>query len=272
MSPTSARAPRCDPRGGRRLHDLPVAGRHAHDLTRRRAAEVDAAAAVLGLAGVDRLGLPDGEVTNDVALRARLVALLRAHRPDLVVAPDPTAVFFGDSYVNHRDHREVGWAALDMVAARRGMTLDDAERDGILLRMRELPPHPEVPGALAKLADAGFRLASLTNSPPAVMQAQLDNAGLAELFDARLSVEDSGSLKPAPVVYRDAAARLGVAPADMRLIAAHAWDVTGAIRAGCAAAFVARPGMVLDPLGETPDVVGRDLDEVADRILAAEQA
>lgn len=86
------------------------------ELTRRRAAEVDAAAGVLGLAGVERLGLPDGEVTNDVDLRERLVALVRAHRPDMVVAPDPTAVFFGDSYVNHRDHREVGWAALDAVA------------------------------------------------------------------------------------------------------------------------------------------------------------
>jgi LmbE family N-acetylglucosaminyl deacetylase len=86
------------------------------ELTRRRAAEVDAAAAVLGLAGVDRLGLPDGEVTNDVELRSRLVGLVRTHRPELVVAPDPTAVFFGDSYVNHRDHREVGWAAVDAIA------------------------------------------------------------------------------------------------------------------------------------------------------------
>jgi LmbE family N-acetylglucosaminyl deacetylase len=86
------------------------------ELTRRRAAEVDAAAEVLGLAGVDLLGLPDGEVTNDVELRGRLVALVRRHRPELVVAPDPTAIFFGDSYVNHRDHREVGWATLDAVA------------------------------------------------------------------------------------------------------------------------------------------------------------
>lgn len=86
------------------------------ELTRRRAAEVDAAAAVLGLAGVERLGLPDGEVTNDVELRSRLVGLVRAHRPDIVVAPDPTAVFFGDSYVNHRDHRVVGEATLDAVA------------------------------------------------------------------------------------------------------------------------------------------------------------
>jgi 2-haloacid dehalogenase len=56
----------------------------------------------------------------------------------------------------------------------------------------------------------------------------------------------------------------------IRLVAAHAWDVAGALRAGCAAAFVARPGMVLDPLVEHPDVVGADLREVADRILEIE--
>ena len=85
-------------------------------LAERRAGEVRAAAEVLGLAGIDMLGLPDGEVTNDLALRGRLVGLVRRHRPDIVVCPDPTAVFFGDSYVNHRDHREVGWAVVDAVA------------------------------------------------------------------------------------------------------------------------------------------------------------
>lgn len=92
------------------------AGTDPAELTERRAAEVDAAAEVLGLAGVDLLGVPDGEAVNDLDLRERLVALVRRHRPELVVAPDPTAVFFGDSYVNHRDHREVGWAVLDAVA------------------------------------------------------------------------------------------------------------------------------------------------------------
>jgi hypothetical protein len=57
---------------------------------------------------------------------------------------------------------------------------------------------------------------------------------------------------------------------EIRLIAAHAWDVAGALRAGCAAAFVARPGTVLDPLVERPDVVGSDLRAVADQILARE--
>lgn len=85
-------------------------------LAERRAAEVRAAADVLGLAGTVCLGYPDGEVVNDLDLRARLVAEVRRARPDAVLCPDPTAVYFGDSYVNHRDHREVGWAVLDACA------------------------------------------------------------------------------------------------------------------------------------------------------------
>lgn len=66
------------------------------------------------------------------------------------------------------------------------------------------------------------------------------------------------------------AERFGVRIGDVRLIAAHAWDVAGARHAGCAAAFVARPGKALDPLAEPPDVVGRDLDEVATAIIATD--
>lgn len=86
------------------------------ELARRRAAEVEAANAVLGTAGSHLLGHPDGEVENTSALRAELVALVRRLRPQVVVCPDPTAVFFGSRYFNHRDHRQVGWATLDAVA------------------------------------------------------------------------------------------------------------------------------------------------------------
>lgn len=82
-------------------------------LAAHRAAEVARAADVLGLAGVEHLGYPDGEIENDASLRARLIEVIRRRRPDALVAPDPTAVFFGDSYVNHRDHRQLGWAVLD---------------------------------------------------------------------------------------------------------------------------------------------------------------
>ena len=82
-------------------------------LAASRAEEVARAAEVLQLASVEHLGHPDGEIENDPALRARLIEIIRRQRPDALVAPDPTAIFFGDSYVNHRDHRQLGWAVLD---------------------------------------------------------------------------------------------------------------------------------------------------------------
>ncbi len=164
----------------------------------------------------------------------------------------------------------IGGSALEMIAERQGVSLSDEDKQQILGDMQELPPHPEVEESLSRLRDAGLRLAALTNSTQQVADAQLQNAGLHEHFEQVLSADDAKRLKPAPAPYRMAAQSLGVGIGQVRLVAAHAWDVTGAIRAGCAAAFVARPGMVLDPQGERPDVVGADLREVADQIIEAE--
>src|SRR5918999_127422 len=170
----------------------------------------------------------------------------------------------------YSDFGTIGGAALEMVAERQGVDLSDEDRQKILGGMRELPPHPEVSESLDRLRDAGLRLATLTNSTQQVAEAQMNNSGLRDYFEQILSADAVGRLKPAPEPYRMAAQSLGVEVDGVRLVAAHAWDVAGALRAGCAAAFVARPGMVLDPLVERPDVVGADLREVADRILHAE--
>lgn len=96
-------------------------------LAAHRAEEVTRAAAVLGLRGVEHLGYPDGEIDNDATLRSRLIEVIRRVRPDALIAPDPTAVFFGDSYVNHRDHRQLGWAVLDsLVPAASPLYVPDA--------------------------------------------------------------------------------------------------------------------------------------------------
>jgi LmbE family N-acetylglucosaminyl deacetylase len=88
----------------------------SEDLVRRRVTEAAAAGAVLGVAGREWLNYPDGELTDDAVLREELVAAIRRLRPETVLCPDPTAVFFGQEYFNHRDHRVTGWAALDAVA------------------------------------------------------------------------------------------------------------------------------------------------------------
>ena len=167
----------------------------------------------------------------------------------------------------YRDFGALAMAAFTMVAERHSVTPSDADRKELRDGMRQLPPHPEVRGALEHVRDAGFRLATLTNSTAEVGGMQIANAGLRDLFEQTLSADAVQRLKPAPEPYRMAAERLGVSIGEVRLVAAHAWDIAGALNAGCVAAFVARPGQVLDPAAPRPDIVGADLREAAERIL-----
>jgi 2-haloacid dehalogenase len=163
---------------------------------------------------------------------------------------------------------EAAGAALRMTEERQGVQISDEDRREILGGLRNLPPHPEVSDSLDRLREVGFRLATLTNSTQEIAEAQIENAGLSDRFEKILSADTAKRLKPAPAPYRMAARALEIPERGMRLVAAHAWDVAGALRAGCAAAFVAR--QPFDPLVEQPDVVGDDLAEVADAIIAAE--
>lgn len=168
----------------------------------------------------------------------------------------------------YADFATVGGAALDMVAAARGLPLAAEDRQQILGGVRALPAHADVRPALERLRGAGFRLVTLTNSAPAAVDAQLTNAGLTDLFERSFSVDAVKRFKPAPEPYQHVARELGVAMRDLRMVAAHAWDVMGALQAGCAAAFIARPGKAMFPLGAQPDIVAADMSTAADRIIA----
>lgn len=86
------------------------------ELAERRRGETARAAEVLGLAGWQGLGYPDGDIDDDRGLRADIVGWVRRTRPHTVLCPDPTVLLYGDRYVNHRDHRVVGTATLDALA------------------------------------------------------------------------------------------------------------------------------------------------------------
>lgn len=90
-------------------------------LARTRRKEAVAAAAALGADDLIELGHGDGTVGVSVDIRGAVVDVIRRVRPEVVVCPDPTAVLFGRHYVNHRDHREVGWAVLDAAAHEAGL-------------------------------------------------------------------------------------------------------------------------------------------------------
>jgi 2-haloacid dehalogenase len=158
-------------------------------------------------------------------------------------------------------------AALTMIAERAHVPITAEGIDRIVDAMSSLPAHPEVPQALSRLTDAGFRLATLTNSVGAVAQAQVDNAGIRDRFELVLSADTVSALKPSAAPYRMAAEAFDVAISDTWLIAAHSWDISGALVAGCQAAFVRRSGAVLSPIGPRPEIIGQDIADVAEQLV-----
>jgi len=168
------------------------------------------------------------------------------------------------------DFGKIAGSALDMTAQLHNITLSEEDRSIIMGGIRTLPLHPDILPGLEKLQSAGFRLFTLTNSPPRVVEAQLQNAGVTSYFEESFSVDAIKKFKPDAAVYQMTAKELGVSVDQIRLVAAHDWDVAGAILAGCSAAFIARPGHVLNPAMPTPDIVGKDLIEVADKIIATD--
>jgi LmbE family N-acetylglucosaminyl deacetylase len=103
------------------------------ELAAVREREQNAAAAIIGYAGVSYLHMPDGALVNDLALREQLVREIRTFRPDAVLATDPSVIFYSDGGINHTDHREAGLAAVDAVypAARNPMAFPALARSGL---------------------------------------------------------------------------------------------------------------------------------------------
>jgi 2-haloacid dehalogenase len=178
--------------------------------------------------------------------------------------------FVGGLTGEYVDFRQAQEAALRMIAERSETALSDSDVSGIVTRMESLPPHPEVPAALAELRGTPLKIVALVNSLHSVGEAQLTNAGIRHMFDDVVSADEVRKLKPAPEPYQLVADRFQLPLSEVRLVAAHSWDISGALAAGARAAFVARPGMVLSPVGAQPDIVASDVAAVVRAIVATD--
>ncbi|MDB2462913.1 haloacid dehalogenase type II [Algibacter sp.] len=163
----------------------------------------------------------------------------------------------------------VGAAALQMVAANNNnITLSENEARKIIKEsLQNLPPHAEVKGALTNLRQAGYKLVAFTNSSNEGLKNQFNNAGLTDYFDDMLSVEPTGKFKPFTETYIWGAKKMKVLPEECMLIAAHGWDVAGALWAGWRAAFIKRPGQQAFPLAPKTELVETDLKKIADTLV-----
>jgi 2-haloacid dehalogenase len=165
---------------------------------------------------------------------------------------------------------DIGGAVLRMLATTRGIKIADKDGEELTERFASMPAHPEVPAALRRLRDHGFRLFTLTDNTLEISGRQLENAGLIDLFERRFSVDETVKRhKPAREAYHFVAHELQVDPGDMCMIACHVWDTIGAQAAGLHAGLILRKDNAPLDVGPQPDYIGADLDAIADQLIEA---
>ncbi len=163
---------------------------------------------------------------------------------------------------------DIGAAVMKMLAETRGITIKDTDKQELTEKFSTMPPHPEVPAALRKLRGAGFRLFTLTDNLLEIQSRQLEHAGIVDLFERRFSADGVKRHKPAPEAYAYVENELQARSSQFCLIACHTWDTLGALAAGWEAALIRRIGNDVLGVGPQPQIVGDDLNDVADQLIA----
>jgi 2-haloacid dehalogenase len=175
------------------------------------------------------------------------------------------ALTVAGSYVPFTD---IGSAVMKMLADTRGIKIEERDKKELTEKFSTMPSYPEVPASLRKLRDAGFRLFTLTDNLLEIQTRQLAHGGIVDLFERRFSADGVKHHKPSREAYGYVERELGVEPSQLCLIACHTWDTLGAVAAGWSAALIKRPGNDVLSVGPQPQIVGADLNDVADQLIA----
>ena len=164
----------------------------------------------------------------------------------------------------------LGQGLLRMVGDIHGVEIKPSDVEELRTAMRTMPAHPDVEPGLRQLKDAGFRMVTLTNSPPGPEgKSPLQHAGLAPFFERQFTIDTVRAYKPVPQVYHMVAQDLGVPPSSCFMVSAHVWDTVGAQANGYTAGLLTRSGNAPLPVGSLPrpNIVAPDLPALASELI-----
>jgi 2-haloacid dehalogenase len=163
----------------------------------------------------------------------------------------------------------LGQGVLKMLGSIHNVSVQQADIEELRMHMLTMPAHSDVPAGLKQLKDAGFRLITLTNSPPDPQASPLKHAGIDGWFEKSFSVDRVRRFKPAPQAYHMVAEELDVPPPAICMVAAHVWDTIGAQSVGCSGALIARSGNAPLPVHglPQPQAIAPDLPGLATQLI-----
>ena len=166
---------------------------------------------------------------------------------------------------HHADFWQVTGDALDYAMASLRIE-DDGLRERLMDLYLRISAYPEVPAMLAQLKSRGVKLAILSNGTPAMLASAAANAGIADFFDAVLSVEEVGVYKPHPSVYNLATLRLNIPKANICFLSSNSWDAWSAKAFGYQVLWCNRFAQAPERIPSPPDGEITDLSGLPDAI------
>lgn len=164
----------------------------------------------------------------------------------------------------HTDFWEVTQNGLDWALEASGLDGDPELRERLLQLYWELSAYDEVPAMLAALKAQGLNTAILSNGSPDMLNGAVQSAGIGDLLDDVLSVEDVGIFKPADVVYELVTKRFNCTRDEVLFVSSNGWDAAGATGYGFTTAWVNRARDPLDRLPWTPKHILPNLTSIPD--------
>tara|TARA_R110001599_G_scaffold338288_1_gene557230 strand:- start:339 stop:1034 length:696 start_codon:yes stop_codon:yes gene_type:complete len=148
-----------------------------------------------------------------------------------------------------------------------GHEVNETTLKEILGTFSRLPAHKDVKLALEKIKSTNCQAVFLTNGSRTNTKNLVRDNGIEHLVDDIISVEDFNIWKPQTELYRQAALKHSCAPENALLVAAHAWDIAGAIRAGFHGIWIQRQELLYHPLMAKPDDQATNLVDAVDRAI-----
>lgn len=158
-------------------------------------------------------------------------------------------------------------AALEVVLAKQGLEASARDRKALVKRLETLDARQGAREAMTILTEAGIAVVALSNGAKSSTETLLERAGLDDLVAQVVSVDEVKLAKPRVEVYRHAAEKVGLRPAELALVAAHPWDIHGAAAAGLVTAFLSADRPVSQALRK-PDLQAETLPALAEKLTA----
>jgi 2-haloacid dehalogenase len=169
----------------------------------------------------------------------------------------------------HADFWELTGAALEYALAFYNVN-DERVKRTLSESYLSLDAYPEVRPVLQKLRAAGLRTAVLSNGSPFMLERAITSAGLGDMLDECLSIEEVRIYKPDPSAYQIATASLSVGPNEVAFFSSNGWDAAGAHAFGFRPFWVNRSGQPEEYGLRDKATVLTSLSEGVDRVMSSQ--